>query len=246
VEVTSRLQRADDQFLPSHQLLWGYGVSDLNETFFSNWRDRFMEYRHFSNNGNQQFLRVEHDHRFDLHDSMLELGFLLGARSSVPIDLAIGITEDAEFLPEYRIRLGTHWQIRSLLPGASVLSLGVQQARYATGTTRNLSLNLDYYVANTNLWFTPGIGLLEDEHGERRSTWQLGIHDQLTSRWRIGFNYIDAPETDNNITLDSRSGHFYMAYQWSDAIAVRVDLARNLRQDSYTRESTAVSLQYRF
>ena len=246
VDVLSRLNRTEESAAPNHQILWAYGVSDISRSGFSTWHDRVLEYRHFSNNGSQQFLRVEHDHRFDLHDSLLEVGMQTGVLGAFPMDLSIAWSDDAEFLPEYRIRLGTRRLINSFVPGVSLLRLGIQRAKYNSGDTTGLDLQLEHYLAGTNLWLTPGLGMLRDENGKRHTNWQFGIHNQFTSRFRAGISYIDAPETENNLTADSRTGHAYLAYQLNDGMNVRLDLVRNLRDDSYTRENYTLSFQYRF
>lgn len=245
-DVEVRLARDAKEPGFRHQITGSLGLSDANRAWFARWRDRALEYRHISAAGDQQFLRIEDDSRFGKRDRMIEGGAVLASDRAVPLDLAVAVTGAPEFLPRYRWRIGAGRRVDGPGGGVGVVTVALQQARYVTGITRALQGTFEYFLPRGGVWVVPGIGTLEDENSDRRFTWQLGINDQITPRLRAGATYIDAPETEDNVTTESRTGHVYLRYEVTANAAVRADLVRSLRRDSYTRESAALSLELRF
>ena len=230
----------------AHAVSGSFETSRLNRPWFSDWYERVVEYRHRSGDGDQQYLRIHHAHRFGLHDTMVEAGWLIGERGRWPVELSLGATGGNDFLPEHRVRVATRTHLRPGADDATLVHVALQQSRYLTGSTRAIWLHLEQYLAGGRAWVMPGVGVLEDEGGERRRMWQIGIHGQPGPRLRAGITWTDAPETEDNVTTDSRTVHGYLAWQASRRTLLRLDLARNLRRDSYTRESVAAGVQYRF
>ena len=143
VDVQNRLRReTDGPQIPRHMIITGYSASDINRPFFSDWQERFLEYRHFFDNGNQFYLRGEHAHRFSAHDTLGEAGMLVGARSLFPLEVGIAVSQDTVFMPESRYRLGVRLPVNRVLSGTSA-QLVLQQGEYVSGTTRSAGLNLE-------------------------------------------------------------------------------------------------------
>lgn len=246
-DVLTRRNRSTVTDVPRHELIVGGEASHFNKPFLAHWYDRFVEYRHHSANRNQQYVRLEHSHRFGRHDSLTEIGILL-RDNALPLDLAFGMSGDAEFLPEQRWRIGTGFLASDgdENTGTTVARITYRGARYLTGTVHSLNVDFDYYYLKGNGWLSPGIGLVRDENNNLTLSWRIGTHHQLNSGLRVGADFTAAPETENNITTDTRVLHAYARYRLTNRGYARLDITRNLRDASYTRDSLAVTLGYRF
>lgn len=248
IDVISRQQGLTTPVLRHHLLTVGAGRSNFDQAGFSRWYDRFVEYRYLRNNGDQLILFAEHDHRFGLHDGMTEVGYRFGRQGLLPFEIAVAWNNDSEFLIKRRIRLSTDFLLRGATDtfGATTLEIGASQSRYNSGDVSQLRFNFTHYLLNTDAWITPGVGVVKDENGETDVSWTIGAHWQTSSRVLLGYNYTNAPETENNVTVLTRTHHLYASYRLNDSLNLRVDAALGERQDSYERGNVAVSLQYRF
>lgn len=249
IDIVSRRDRNVLPVGPKHQIFTGFNVSDFDQAILDQWYDRSLEYRYSSDSGNQVYLRGEHSHRFGAHDSLLEVGAVLKRSDSLLFELAVAqTTDDNDFSPERRVRIGTTFSLWNASEnfGSSTLGLSLTDSEYLTGDVQWLKVDLTHYFLGFNGWFTPGISVVEDEFGDRTVGWNMGLHWQKNARLRLGYNYTDAPETENSITTETQSNHLYAVYDLADALSLRLDLSRIERQNSYTRETAAVTLQFRF
>lgn len=248
IDVVSRQQGLATPILRHHILTVGAGRSRFDLAGFSRWYDRFTEYRYLRDNGDQLIVFAEHDHRFGLHDGMTELGYRFERQGQLPIEIAVAWNEDSEFLIKRRIRLGTDFLLQGASDnfGATTLEVSASQSRYNTGDVSQLRFNFTHYLLNTDVWITPGIGVVKDENDQTDMSWTIGTHWQASSRVLVGYNYTNAPETENNVTVLTRTHHIYGSYSLNDSLSLRVDAALGDRQNSYERGNLAVSLQYRF
>lgn len=248
VDIVTRRNRDVAPVTRRNEILAGYAVSDIDLQGFQRWYDRFLEYRFRLDSGNQVYLRGEHSHRFGFHDSLVEIGTLITRANGLAFDLAVAHTADNDFLPGNRIRIGTSFILHNASDnfGSSTLGLALTSSEYVTGDVQRLALNLTHYFLNFNGWITPGVAVVDNEFGEQTVGWTIGMNWQTNARLRMGYNYTDAPETENSITTETASNHIYAHYQLSDGFILRFDLSRIERKNSYTRESVAASLQYLF
>jgi YaiO family outer membrane protein len=248
VDITTRRNRDVVAITRNHEILAGYAFSDIDLPGFQSWYDRQLEYRYRLNSGNQVYVRGEHSHRFGAHDSLVEIGGVIQRANGMVFDLAVAYTADNDFLPENRIRIGTSFILNNASEnfGSSTLDLALTRSEYVTGDVQRLALGLTHYFLDFNAWITPGVAVVKDELGERTVGWTVGMNWQTNARLRLGYNYTDAPETENSITTETNSNHIYARYQLSDEWFLRFDLSRIERSNSYTRENIAATLQYQF
>lgn len=247
IDVTSRRERLILPDTIRHEITGSFIKSNLDLTGFQQWYDRSLEYRYRSDGGNQYFLRGEHSHRFGLHDSLIEVGglFTRGTRS---FELAVAYTPDDEFLAQKRLRAGANFLLMQASEnvGATTLGINLTNSSYITGDVQWLQLNFTHYLLNANAWITPGVGIVKDEFGQKTTGWNLGAHWQATARTLVGFNYTDSPETELNFTTQTNSRHAYLRFELSDNSSLRFDFSRIARENSYTRDAIAVSLQLKY
>ena len=248
VDIVTRRNRDIAPVLRKHEILAGYAFSDIDLQGFQSWYDRQLEYRFRFDSGSQMYLRGEHSHRFGAHDSLVEVGALITRANGLVFDLAVAHTADNDFLPANRLRVGTSFILNDALEnfGSSTLGLAYTRSEYITGDVQRLALNLTHYFLNFNGWITPGVAVVEDELGEQTVGWTIGMNWQTNARLRLGYNYTDAPETENSITTETAANHVYARIQLSDRFILRFDMSRVERRNSYTRENFAATLQYQF
>lgn len=248
IDVKTRQNPAQFNAEPRHQLNTGFSRSTIDLAGFADWSDRFVEYRHLQPNGNQQYLRVEHDHRFNRHDTLYEVGASFQQRSRLPFELAVGYTPADDFLAEYYGRIGARTALTdgSGDYGTVILTGMFQYSSFANGDTRRAQLGLEYYLPGVDAWLTPSIGMVHDQDGKDTFAWGIGAHWQITGPTRIGVSYSDAPETENLITIDSTAFGFYLRQDLGNRFVLFLNFNRFDRVASYVRKSYDATLQYRF
>lgn len=248
IDVVARRLREIQPISRPHELITNFEVSSFDRSFIDQWYDRALEYRFRADSGNQFYLRGQHSHRFGSHDTLWEAGSRIDRKGSLPLELAVAITDDSDFLPEQRLRIGTQILLNPASEsfGSTTLGIAYTGAKYQSGTVDTYRLNFTHYMLGFNGWLTPGLAWVNDENGDTTLGWTLGIHWQINPRLLAGYNYGDAPETENSITTETSSNHVYVRYKLSDAATLRLDLSRNARQRSYTREAAALTLQFRY
>jgi YaiO family outer membrane protein len=212
------------------------------------WNDRSLEYRHLQANGTQQYLRIEHDHRFGTHDTLYEAGVAFNQKSRLPLDIAVGFTPDDEFLPEYfaRVNASTPLTDGSSDLGTVILTGGLQYSSFANGDTKRGSLGLEYYLPNVDVWLTPSVGMVRDQSGQNTFSWSLGGHWQVAAGTRIGGTYSDAPETENLLTTNTTNTSVYLRQDLTGTLVLFINFSELERESSYTRRMIAATLQSRF
>lgn len=248
IEVLSRQDPAQYSSEPRHQVSISYANSSFNLPGFPQWHERSLEYRHLGTDGNQQYIRTEHNHRFGTHDTMVEGGLTLNQRGTIPVEIAVAYTSNADFMPDYLARVGFRkvmWESSEKV-GTTVLTTQVQHASYDNGDVNRLLAGIEYYLLDANAWLTPSIGMVRDQDGTESFAWTVGAHWQVNATTRFGVSYSDAPETENLITTGNKNYQAYIRQALSANLDLLFYYSRFERQNSYTRENLNLSLQYRF
>ena len=231
---------------PGVSVISGFSNNNIDLPEFPVWQDRFLELRNRNSNGNQQYFRIEHNHRFNDHNTMMEAGFSLTQSNNFSADFSAGYTRDATFMADYFGTLG----LRRLVmekegKGALVLTGLYKYNEFSNGNTNNIQLGMEYYLPGINAWLTPAIGMVQDQDGIETFSWTLAGNWQIRPRTRIGLSYSEAPETENLVTTDTINSTLYWRYNLGDPWVIYLYLSRWERENSYTRESASLSFQYR-
>lgn len=248
IDVLSRQNPAEYSTAPRHMLTAGGARSTIDRPGFADWNDRFVEYRHLNADGDQQYLRAEHNHRFGMHDTQVEAGLALGQNGALPLQLAVGFTPDDDFMAEYFGRIGIS---RVLVEGSDsfgslVFNGTYQHSSWANGRTHRVAAGFEYYLPGVDIWLTPSLGMVRDQNGEDTLAWTLGANWQVSGGTRIGVNYSDAPETENLLTIDTRIWGAYLQQDLGSRLRLFLGYSRLDRKNAYVRESVDLALQVRF
>ncbi|HTQ99506.1 MAG TPA: YaiO family outer membrane beta-barrel protein [Candidatus Acidoferrum sp.] len=248
IDVLTRQHPEQYSSQPHHQISVGYGQSSLDQPGLSDWHDRSFEYRHLSSDGNQQYVRVERNNRFDKNDTMIEAGLALNQHGKLPWEIAVGYTQSPDFMPRYFGRLGASTPLTngSTDFGTVILTGLYQYSSYVNGKTERVQTGLEWYIPNTDLWLTPNIGMVRDQSGIETFAWNLGLHWQATGSARFGVTYTDSPETENLITRDSTSTSVYWRQDLGAAWLFYLTWTRIDLDTLYVRKAIDLNLQHQF
>lgn len=248
IDVLARQKPEQYSIAPEHRISTGYSRSSLDILGAATWHDRFIEYRHLSANKNQQYLRLEHNKRFNRRDSMIEAGVLVNADSPHPVTLAFGYTPNDDFMPAYFARAETSTPLTdgSGDYGTLILNALYQYSSWRNGNTERMQAGLDWYLPNTDLWLSPAIGLVRDQYGDHTFAWSLGLHWQASGMTRVGASYSDAAETENLLTRNSTAVSLYWRQQLTASWVLYLTYTRLKLEGLYTRKEAAANLQYTF
>ncbi|MEY4642477.1 MAG: YaiO family outer rane beta-barrel protein [Pseudomonadota bacterium] len=232
-----------DQFVTT-----GFSRNTIDQAEFAEWNDRNVEYRVIRKDGGQNYIRGEHNHRFSLHDTMIEGGMTLGAGSRLPLQVALGVTPEADFMPEYFARIETSKTLaESRDTYGTVAAYGsYQHSSFANGRTDRLMMGLEYYLPGVDAWLTPALGMVRDQDDESTVAWMLGAHWQVNGRARVGLYLSDGPATENLITVDTRAWAAYWQLDLSARWRLFLAYSSSERIDSYTRDAADMTLRYSF
>lgn len=248
IEVLTRRNPSTYSTIRHHEIGIGYAQSRVDRPGISDWHDRYLEYRYRRASGSQFYARFNHNHHFDRHDDLLETGVLIRQNTVMPMEISLGYTDNADFMPEHYIRLAGSRLVKEASDSFGTLLLNgqYQYSKYLNGNTQRVFIGLEYYLLSQNAWLTPGIGMVRDQDGIDTFSATLGAHWQISGFTRIGINLSDAPETENLITTGSKSWGAYVLQTLNDSVSLRLNFNRIRRENSYTRESVSLGLQYVF
>lgn len=247
IDVLSRQGAAAMPGLPRHTWITGYERS-RTDTASQRWNDRFVEYRHRYDLNSEQSLRLSHNHRFGEHDTSIDTSLLLRQQSSIPLELGISHTPNAHFSADYSVRASAGFRVHEGTDsiGSTAMTVSAQTAKYSTGNIERLNIGAEHYLRNVDAWVTAGGGLVRDENGTSIGGWNIGAHWQTTADLRVGLSYSEGGETENAITTRSRSNGGYITYRLDERWQLQLNVSKSRRENSYTRESGALTLQYRY
>ncbi|MES3006871.1 MAG: YaiO family outer membrane beta-barrel protein [Pseudomonadota bacterium] len=247
IDVLSRQGETAQSGTPMHAWITGFERSRTDGAS-QHWNDRFLEYRHRYSLRTEQSLRLSHNHRFGQHDTSIESSLLLWQKSSTPLELTLSATPDAHFSARRSARASISMRLSEGNDdfGTTLMNASVQGASYNTGDVARLGIDMEHYLRNIDAWFTLGAGMVRDENDTNIGGWRLGANWQATADLRFGLGYSEGGETENAITTDTRSSSGYVAYRVGASWQLQLNLSQSRRENSYTRESAALTLQYRY
>lgn len=248
IDVQTRRDRSLLPAISRNQLLIGVSQSRFSTPGLSRWRDQFVEYRRQQSLDSEWYVQLSQNQRFDDRDNSLSAGLIGNRQGSVPWHIWAGFSPDKNFSASSH--LGASMTIRlnqgSDRLGPTLLTPSLRIADYTTGTVRRLAFDFEHYLRGTNIWFSPGLGWVQDENSDRTFTWSLATHWQASERFRTGAGFADGAETENKITTQTRSRFIYVRWQFTDELNATVSLSSDQRRNSYTRDTISLTIGTRF
>ena len=222
------------------------GYSDFDDDVRKRWLETgvALGYRFDANTGFHG--RADVSDRFGTTDVYGEVGIDRRFSNGMAVNLAVGATPGASFLPRWVLQGGVRAPVVRTIFGDSVLTLDGRYAEYRTGGVETLSPGLEHYLLAGRLWLTGRMFFTRDENDDRQTGYLLRSDAQVTERLRIFVGYADAPETSENVTLTTETIFGGAVIDVGDRFTLRLDFARDDRERSYIRNAFALGVGVRF
>lgn len=249
-DLLDRARRAVREEGPRTRLDVYGGYSDFNQRARKPWLEMGAAVSHRLDERWQALARADVADRFGRTDVFLEGGVEHRIGGNSAVNLSVGGTPDADFLPQWSVRGGYRtraWQGKDREgAGAGILLLDARYAEYRSGSVETLSPGLEQYFGGGRFWATGRLIFTWDENGNRQTGWLLRGDGYATDRLRLFAGYADAPETAENVTLTTRTVFGGIIYDLDDNHTLRFDYARDDRERSYVRHAFTVGVGLRF
>ncbi|MGB3290471.1 MAG: YaiO family outer membrane beta-barrel protein [Burkholderiaceae bacterium] len=190
---------------------------------------------------------VDVSRRFDNTDTYGELR--VDHRISDRLDghLYAGGTPNAHFLPKTAMGLGGQYRLNATAgTGSTYGLLNLRYARYLTGEVWSAHAGLIQYLNQDKIWLTATSINTLDENKRYLGGYMLRVDWQVQPKLRLLAGYANAPESDNGITVRTRSVFGGAVYDFSPVFGVNLTASREQREGLFDRDTIGVGLTYRF
>jgi len=248
------LQRVQENMKqPETQVyLWqidtGYENSSFNRVNQANWSQTFLQVSAFSRDHTTSIHEkiVEYD-EFSTKNTEYETGIDRIFSSTLSAYLYGSYTPNATFRPRYHVAAGGATHIANLTKHRIPLWL-------------TLDTSDDFYVATRVININPGIRI-NLEHGWSFATRRIDVYQLATkpvygedyrldgtidTKTRGYIGYANAPDTENGITVMTRSYFYGIDRDLSPRTTLHISATNENRTASYLREVLDAGLSYRF
>ena len=142
--------------------------------------------------------------------------------------LALGMTPNADFRPEWQISAGGFARLRDG-PHATVITIDGRQAWFPVGTIRTLTPGIEQYLAGGRLWLTGRWINIFDENGRHHAGWLARGDVMASERLRLFAGLADAPDTSEGVVIGAFSLFGGVSYDISARNSVRASVAHENR-----------------
>lgn len=158
-----------------------------------------------------------------------------------------GGTPDATILPEAAIGMGAQWRMNAS-PGKQLTfaTLDTRYAHYQTGNVWSGNAGLIQYLGNDRIWITAKWINTLDERSRYLTGFALRGDWQARPQLRLLAGYADAPESDQGITVRTRTVYGGVVVDATDRVSVNLTAAHEMRSQLYDRNTIDVGLTLRF
>lgn len=212
------------------------------------WYETFHQATHFPTESIAVHGRIEISHRFRKTDTYLQGGVDARVMPWLTAYLHLGGTPGANFREQVavlgggsiRLLQGGHWL------GGSLAVVDAKYTRYRTGPVRTVAPGIQQYFAGGRIWLTAKWINTIAEDDRYRVGWSVRADGMVTDRLRTFAGASAAPETSENITIDTRSYFGGVIFDWTETVAVGIDYLYEDRRGSYVRSATTATLRIRF
>ncbi|MDH3673680.1 MAG: YaiO family outer membrane beta-barrel protein, partial [Gammaproteobacteria bacterium] len=246
-EVAERLSRERPRTF-SWRLDTNGSYSRFSRESRPSWRESFNQISYQVSPNTVVHGRWEISERFDRLDNYFQAGVDHRLSDRVSGYIYLGFTPSANFRERRAasgggaVRLGSG-QDRF---GPTVFTIDTRQATYGTGDVTTIIPGLQQYLLAGRLWLSAKWINTLDEIDRHRKGWSARVDGQVVWRVILYAGLADAPETQANLTLDTRSYFGGIVVQLTPRLSARLDYLHEDRQDSFIRESVNMGISFNF
>jgi len=222
--------------------------SDFSRQPRSPWHESFNQLSYGLDAATRLHGRVEVSERFNEVDSYAQIGVDRVVTPYLSAYLYGGMTPDPDFRERWAALAGGSLRLSQGEGdfGATLLTLDSKWAAFDSGDVGTLSPGLQQYFAGDRVVISLRQINSFIDSGDRLSGWSARLDARLFDRWTVYAGLADAPETSEGVTVGTKSKFVGLIYDLTSDVAVRLDILREERENSYIREAAALGLSLRF
>lgn len=193
-------------------------------------------------------LHLEHAERYDNADYYAAASSYYRISPSVNVAGGFGSGIDADYLPSRRIWIygdlrALHWQS---IASAFWLTLDVNRSEYPDLRVNVAKPGVRADFIDRLEWSLQTI-LVDSSDAQAQNGWAT----RVAWRWqepavRLDLGYADAPESEESVTLDTRSYFVGARWQFSPSVAVALSFAKEERQNEFFRDVANIAFVMRY
>ncbi|MGU7778707.1 YaiO family outer membrane beta-barrel protein [Burkholderia sp. PU8-34] len=185
--------------------------------------------------------------RFDMTNVYSELRLDHRYSDRLSVYLYGGGTPDASILPRVAIGTGAQWRLNpSAGKGSTFATLDARYARYENARVWSGDIGAIQYLGDDRLWITAKWVNTLDERNRYLTGYALRADWQAWPRLRLLVGFADAPESDEGVTVRTRAVYGGAVFDVSDAFAINVSAAREMRRGLYDRDVVGLGMTVKF
>ena len=247
-DVAERLARKDGPAAPRFRLDSLLSWSHFARRPVQPWYESFNQLTHHVVPGTDVHGRADVSKRFGTIDAYYEAGVDQRFGEAVSGYLYGGGTPNAHFRERWTVLGGGSVRLSKGgdTIGGTLLTLDAKDSLYRTGFVRMASPGLQQYFFSGRVWLT----------GKQISSWVAGGHYLGGYFTRADWMVIDtvtvyggyarAPETENNVTAQTKSAFGGVAWDVSPAVTLHLDYVHDDRQNGYIRHAVTFGAGVKF
>ena len=224
-----------------------YGHSDLSRNLPS-WQETILQISHTAESNTRVFGRVDYNDRSFATDTLVEIGLEVDVSARVSLSMSAAVTPNADFRQKWSAQIGTRIKLRegNKKIGPTIALIDAKVSEYATGHVSSLNVGLEQYCCSGRFWLTATSINVRDENGNLNHGGMGRVNLAFAERGFVFLGYAQAPETETNVTRDTRSYFAGVSFPVTSTIDARVSFSHNKRENSYTRDRLGVGVSVRF
>ena len=193
-------------------------------------------------------LHLEHAERYDNADYYAAVSSFYRFSPSVNLAGGLGSGIDEDYLPGKRIWLyGDRRMLRTQsLPSALWVTLDLNRSDYRDLRVDVAKPGVRVDLADRLEWSLQAI-LVDSSNAQRQNGWATRVAWSLQEpAIRLDAGYSNAPESEESVTLDTRSYFIGARWQFSSSVAVALSFAKEEREREFFRDVANVAFVVRY
>lgn len=246
-ELLAKIKQAQKKYL--WQLSLGYQHSELSRVPQDDWKSQYAEVGRWISNQTLLRFYLESFRRYQTNDQYYEAGINHIFSKNYDGSFAVGYVDDPSFLSKLKITASGEARVirDSKTFGDTWLTLNVQQLAYNDTDvtvikpgaryfiTKNLELSAQYIIVSNQ----------SNNYLQEGWSWRGDWQTPLPSL-RIFLGLAKTPETQDGITVDTKSRFGGVAYDITPRVTLRLSYGRDDRENSFIRKIFDTSLSVKF
>jgi YaiO family outer membrane protein len=251
-ELLASIKKAKTAEKKSQKYPWqidvGHQYSSFSRLEYDSWTVDSLQLAHWIKPSTMLHLRNENVQRFKQHDQYYEAGAVHNFNDRFNSRFSFGLAPNADFYPRSRINTGLDAKLihKHKFLGDMWVTGDAQYNHYRDFNITVLKPGIRYAILNGVTIHLQHIDIINESKKHLkgwvgRTDWQTPL-PQL----RIFAGLANAPETQNAVTIDTKSRFIGTAYQITPRLTAYLSYNRDDRENSFIRKTVDGTLSLKF